>query len=245
MDSNKELMISKIKNTHSFKSNLEIYGDKDKKICFMWSRRAGCSITLKCFLDMVGLLADAEKYNNWIHTYKVDLYTPNVPYISIPELKKNNYNIIKTIVNPYSRAISIWRAQTSHNLSFRDYLKELVNDKISYFNNNDKEHLRPQYVKDEEKIITKYIKLDNYEKYDVMLDNGDIYTIDVTNYTSKHHAQRREDINYFVGDIKLNDIHNIVPKYYKYFYDEEIKEMVYKYYIDDIVKYNYTFEELK
>jgi hypothetical protein len=66
----------------------------------------------------------------------------------------------------------------------------------------------------------------------------------VTKYTSQHHAKRRDDITYFVGDIKLNDIHGKVPASYKYFYDDEIKEMVYTYYKTDIEKYNYTFEEM-
>jgi hypothetical protein len=49
----KEQLIQKIKSKPCFKSNLEIYGDKDKQLAFMWSPRGGCSITLKCFLDML------------------------------------------------------------------------------------------------------------------------------------------------------------------------------------------------
>jgi hypothetical protein len=241
---NKEFLINKIKSKNCFKSNNEIYGDKDTKIAFMWSPRGGCSITFKCFLDIIGLLEDAENYNDWIHNYRMEIMWHNIPYLSIPDMKFNNYHIIKTIVNPYSRAVSIWRAQSSHNLSFNDYLKELVNDKISYFNNNDKYHLRPQYINGEEEIVTKYIKLDKYEKYDFQLSNGKYLVVDVTKYTSNHHAERNENINYFVGNIKLNDIHNIIPKSYKYFYNEEIKQMVYKYYKNDIEKYNYTFEEM-
>jgi hypothetical protein len=241
---NKELLINRLKNTGCFKSNKELYGDRNKKICFLWSPRAGCSITFKCFLDMIGLLDDAEKYNEWIHNYRMEIMWPNISYISIPDLINNNFTIIKTLVNPYSRAVSIWRAQKSHNLSFRDYLKELIYNKISYFNENDKYHLKPQYVDEEEKFVTKYIKLDNFEKYDITLLDGTIYTVDVTKYTSKHHAKRSADINYFVGDIKLNDIHNNIPSSYKYFYDDEIKEMVYTYYKKDIEFYGYTFEEM-
>jgi len=238
---NKEVLIEKIKSKPCFKSNLEIYGDKDKKIAFMWSPRGGCSVTLKCFLDMVGLLEDAEKYSTWIHDFKVDLYTPNVPIISIPAMKNLGFHIIKTIVNPYSRAVSIWRVQTSHNLSFRDYLKQLVNNQIDYFSNNDKYHLRPQYITDEEKIVTKYIRLEKNETY---VPDGTMYTIDVNKYTSNHHAKRNESIQYFVGDIKLSDIHEIMPKSYKYFYDDEIKRMVYQYYKNDVDRYGYTFDEL-
>jgi hypothetical protein len=241
---NKEVLIEKIKSKPCFKSQLEIYGDTERKIAFMWSPRGGCSVTLKCFLQMMGLLEDAEKYSTWIHDYKVDLYTPNVPIISIPEMKKRGFHIIKTIVNPYSRAVSIWRVQSSHNLSFRDYLKQLVNNQIDYFSNNDKYHLRPQYIQGEEEIVTKYIRLDKYEKYDALLPDASFYTIDVTKFPSKHHAKRNESIEYFLGDIILSNIHEIMPKSYKYFYDEEIKNLVYKYYKNDIDKYGYTFDEL-
>ena len=245
----KDSLISRLKNTTCFRTWVKMpgdyyYGNVDKNVCFIWSPRAGCSITLKCFLDMVGLLDDAENYSNWIHDYKMNIYIRNVPEISINQLYKNNVNIIKTIVNPYSRAVSIWMAQSSHNLSFKDYLKQLINNTIDYFTVNDKYHLKPQYIDFEEKVITKYIKLDNFEKYDILLKDGTTYTIDVTKYTSQHHAKRRDDITYFVGDIKLHDIHGKVPASYKYFYDDEIKEMVYTYYKTDIEKYNYTFEEM-
>ena len=241
---NKEYLIERIKNTGCFKSDMGLYGDRNKKVCFLWSPRGGCSITFKCFLDMIGLLDDAEKYSNWIHNYRMEIMLPNISCISILDLKKNNYHIIKTIVNPYSRAVSIWIFQESHNLSFRDYLKELLNDKISYFNGNVKYHLKPQYVDGEEDIVTKYIKLDKFEKYEVLLSDGTTYTVDVTKYTSNHHAKRSEAINYFVGDIKLNDIKNIVPLSYKHFYDDEIKEMVYTYYKKDIEFYDYKFDEI-
>ena len=108
---NKQILIERVKNTSYFKSEMGLYGDKDKKICFLWSPRAGCSITFKCFLDMIGLLDDAENYNVWIHNYRMEIMIPNTYYIGISDLKKDNYHIIKTIVNPYSRAVSIWRFQ--------------------------------------------------------------------------------------------------------------------------------------
>ena len=35
-----------------------------------------------------------------------------------------------------------------------------------------------------------------------------------------------------------------LPKSYKYFYDDEIKKMVKIFYKDDIVKYNFTFDNI-
>ena len=49
-------------------------------------------------------------------------------------------------MNPYIIAVSIYRAHTSHYLTFREYLKQLLNNEIDYFNDNDKFHLQPQYI---------------------------------------------------------------------------------------------------
>ena len=49
-------------------------------------------------------------------------------------------------MNPSIRAGTINLAQTSHNLSFKNYVKQLVNNEIDYFNDNDKYHLHPQNI---------------------------------------------------------------------------------------------------
>ena len=85
---NKEYLIERIKNTGCFKSDMGLYGDRNKKVCFLWSPRGGCSITFKCFLDMIGLLDDAKQYNEWIHNYRMEIMVPNTSYIRIPDLKK-------------------------------------------------------------------------------------------------------------------------------------------------------------
>lgn len=67
--------------------------------------------------------------------------------------------------------------------------------------------MKPQYNENEHTIVTAYIKLDKFEKVDVMV-NTSLFTIDVTKYNSDHHA-KREYVNFFMGDIKLKDIKNI------------------------------------
>jgi hypothetical protein len=221
-----------------FKSDYEIYGCNNKKIGFMWSPRAGCTITFKCFLDMVGLLKDAEIYNNWLHKYRSDVLLKNIKYLSLPYLKQNNFHIIKTIVNPYSRSVSVWRILGNKSLSFRDFVKDFDSNSFSA---SDKYHMKPQYIENEHTIVTHYIKLDKFEKVDVMV-NTSLFTIDVTKYNSDHHV-KREDVNFFMGDIKLKDIKQY-PISYKYFYDDEIKQLVYNYYKNDIENYKYTFDEM-
>jgi len=145
-------------------------------------------------------------------------------------------------MNPYIRAVSIFRAQTSHNLSFRQYLKQL-NKKLDYFNENEIYHLHQQYIPNEKEIITKYIKIDKYECFEIKLSNGTLYNLDVNKYSSIHHGTKTEYTE-FCGDLLKNDVDKTLPKSYKYFYDEEIKKLVYTYYKQDIENYGYSFDDV-
>ena len=208
----------------------------------MWSPRAGCSITFQCFLDINNLLNEALNYNNFIHVYRMDIYQKNVPSIPLKQLIKENYIIIKSIVNPYSRAVSIWRGHISMDktISFKEYMKQLINETI-ILSKMDRNHTIPQYITNEESYITKYIKLDLNETYTIQLNNETDYIIDINKYTSTHHGVKTEHTNY-CGDICRKDI--ILPKSYKYFYDEETKKMVEDVYGIDIKMYNYSFEDM-
>ena len=222
-------------------SNL-FYCDNKNKICITFTPRGGCSISFKQYLDLVGLLKDGEDYNNFIHCYRMDIFNKNVKYIDINRLIEKKFVFIKFIMNPYIRAVSIYRVQTSHNLSFRQYLYQLINNKIDYFNNNDKYHYHPQYIPGEEKIITKYIKIDKNETFKIKLFDESLYDLNVNKYSSIHHGKKINNTK-FIGDLPRNDINNILPKSYKYFYDEEIKKMVNTYYKKDIEYYGYSFDD--
>ncbi len=222
------------------------YVDNKNKICMSFTPRGGCSISFMAYLDLVGLLNDGLDHNNFIHVYRCDIFNNQISYKDINELIKEKYTFIKFIMNPYIRAVSIYRAQTSHNLSFREYLKQLINNKISYFNENDLYHLNPQYIEGEEFIITKYIKINENEKYLLKLENGENYELDVNKYSkhaNTHHGKKNIENTEFCGDKPLNTIYNNLPKSYKYFYDDEIKKMVDIYYKNDIEKYFFDFDD--
>lgn len=218
------------------------YADNKNKICMTFSPRGGCSIAFQQYLDMVGLLKDGLTYNSFIHSYRCNLLNKVIPFINIENLVDQKYTFIKFIMNPYIRAVSIYRAQTSHNLSFRDYLKQLVKNEVGYFNANDKFHFEPQYIEGEERIITKYIKINENETYAITLADGSSYTVDVNRYTSIHHGKKNMNNTTFCGDLPRDSINKNLPASYKYFYDDEIKSMVDSYYKNDVNKYGFTFE---
>ena len=58
-----------------------------------------------------------------------------------------------------------------------------------------------------------------------------MYELDVNKYTSPHHDKKTNNTE-FCGDIPKDML--ILPKSYKYFYDEEIKNLVDIFYKNDI-----------
>jgi len=221
------------------------YADNKNKICITFTPRGGCSISFQLYLDLLGLLNDALNYNPFVHYYRGDIFEKHVVYCDINQLVNDGYTFIKFIMNPYIRAVSIFRAQTSHNLSFREYLIQLVNNEWDYFNGDDKWHLHPQYICGEENIITKYVKIDKNETFNITLFDGTPYTLDVNKYSSVHHGIKNKDNVTFCGDMSKDVINANLPKSYKYFYDDEIKKMVETFYIKDIEHYGYSFNDFE
>ncbi len=231
---------TKLNGNHAYKDL--IYGDHLNKICFLFSPRAGCTIVFQSYLDLIGLLKDGlNMYDqSQIHHYRCCTFVPNVPQIPIQQLIDEKYMFIKFIMNPYIRAVSIFRAHRCHNLTFRQFMKDMVSGETTYLTDGAKYHCHQQYMEGEEKVVTKYVRVNEYDTYTVTLHDDTDYVIDVNKYTSSHHGLKGIHTN-FCGDIHLNDVQNNLPASYKYFYDDEIKALVYACYGEDIRRYEFTF----
>jgi len=135
------------------------------------------------------------------------------------------------------RAIGVEPANNIAYIANKNGFKT-VND---YFNDNDKYHLQKQYIEGEELIITKYIRINENETYNIKLKDGRDYIIDPNKYSAPHHSVKTNNTE-FCGDIPKDTINQNLPKSYKYFYDEEIKSLVDTFYKDDVEKYNFSFD---
>jgi hypothetical protein len=248
-------LVHQIKSSNSFHTKLPIhhpfndliYGytitpstlQVRQQIAFCFTPRSGSSVIFKYYLDKINLLDDAEKhFPEFIHDYRNQLFNRFVNYINFnPEIK-----LIKFITNPYKRAVSIWIVQTSHNWSFRNYLKNLVANNISHFCDNDKYHLLPQYIKGEEDYIYQYFKIDKGVVFNI---HNKPYTFPIdfsNNYSSSHHIKKYTEpiTSLFLGDVKLEDINKyVIGTTYNNFYDDEIKQLVEQYYYFDVFFYQY------
>lgn len=243
-------LIDNIRNT---KASFTVYGNSDysnlwyvdnlNKICITFSPRGGCSVAFQQYLDLLGLLNDGLNYDDhkhFIHKYRCEIFHPNINYKKMDELIEQKYTFVKFIMNPYIRAVTVYRNQTSVSVSFREYLKLHINNQINY-NNADLYHSREQYIDGEENIITKYIKINENETYNIRLNNNSLYELNANKYNSVHHGKKTNN-NDFCGDIPKDIINKNLPKNYKCFYDSEIKNLVDIIYKNDIKKYNFNFD---
>jgi len=216
------------------------YTDDINKICLTFSPRGGCSVSFKQYLDLVGLLADGEAYQPFIHKYRMEIFLPHVQYFPIEQLINQQYTFIKFVMNPYIRAVSIYWHGTSYDKSFREYLHMRLEPALDHRTSDEKWHSMEQYITGEEKIITKYIKISDNETYSIMLKNGEEYEFNPNKFTSIHHGTKH-DTTEFCGDIPRSIICKMLPDNYKWFYDEEIRGLVERLYSNDIEQYGFKF----
>lgn len=214
------------------------------KFIIDWSAKAACTIICKIFFDYMDELEKALNYNNWIHKSRSKYYK-KYGIVNSNLLLSNKIIKIKFVRNPYSRAVSSYLHIMStsvkktlfnnEDMSFYTFLLNL--EKKKYPSNP---HYNLQMIDSEkEKTFNHIIKIENLEKEIKNLNK--LYNLNLNyDFTSNHHTvKHRIDIN--VCYVNFSQILKI--PYYNNFYDEKTKNLVYKIYKSDIIKYNYTFED--
>lgn len=225
--------------------------NKNKSKCRFiidWTPKAACTIICKIFFDYMDELEEALKFNEWIHRSR-EKYYKKYGMVTRNLLLQNNIIKIKFVRNPYSRAVSsylhVMKNIRSFNIfnredmSFYTFLLNLEKQKYSS-DTNYNDHYNLQMIDSEkENTFHHIIKVENLEEEIKNLNKR--YHINLNhNFTSNHHIiKNRIDIN--ISSTKYSQILKI--PYYNNFYDEKTKNLVDKIYNDDIIRYNYTFED--
>jgi len=210
--------------------------NNDKKIIFGWSAKCGCSHIKRIFWNL-----DNDNINN-------------EPHIKIEELNKlpdntNEYDIILFIRNPYKRIVSGFLDKYKKDGSFRKmwknkkitfslFLDEIISENWDVI---DKHHFIQQTSEkfDENKILqAKSYRIFDIENIDYsyieMLYNKKINN-DVLHIKQGHERKTYENtINYNVYDLEMEEYYENNINY-KYFYNHEIKNKIYKFYENDFI----------
>jgi hypothetical protein len=236
----------KISRTVLGKSNYRnlFYCDDENKICFAFTPRSGCSVCFQQFLHLVGLLEDANNFSSFVHNYRMFLNS-HLKVVPIKKLVEQKYLFIKFIINPYRRIVSCFNYRANEykkEMSFREYLKNLLRDKNDdkIFSNDEIWHHQNQYINGEKDIINFYYVVNENPIYIIRLFDGRNYAIDLSKFQSVHHT-KKTNIQNFCGDIKYKDLINKFPQDYKCMYDHEIKSLVDEIFKIDIKQYNFKF----
>lgn len=224
--------------------------NKEKKILFHTSPKSNCTVVAKMFYEYINLLTEALNYCPWIHDYTRDKYYIRPKKDNLKEVLK-----IKFVRNPFTRAVSSYLHVMHTNLknemklnneSFFDFLN-IIKTSPQYVGAN---HYLPQYnQKYPNEYFNEIIKVENInteiqrvnEKYSVHFNPYH----DSCHFKSKHISNENTT---FVGYSSFDEINKMIENnrlpHYSYFYDENIKNIVSQIFAEDIVKYNYSFEEI-
>jgi hypothetical protein len=211
--------------------------DINKKIIFGWSAKCGCS-----HIKNIYWFLQTDNLINEIHTFKDNNKLPDDIY---------NYTTIIFSRNPYKRIISGFldkyhvKGQYRHLwknsfLSFSQFVDKVI---IRHWETIDKHHFTPQTTEgfDKKILLSKIIKFYDIEKIDYeyieQLYNKKIPEC-VTKKTMGHERKFKVNIkdiyDKYVYDLNIADFINYNIDI-KYFYNEEIREKVYNFYIEDFI----------
>ena len=208
--------------------------DTDKKIIFGWSPKCGCSHIKHIFWFL-----KTDNVDNLIHTSKDINELPNdiENYITIIFIRNSYKRLISGFLDKYKKNGSYRHLWTNDFLSFSQFVDNL----ISYDKQIEHNHFTPQTSAqfDKKIMLSKIIKFYDIGKIDYeyieQLYNKKIPKC-ILNKKEGHERFLCVNVecyyNNYVYDLHIDDYidYNIDIKY---FYNEDIREKVFNFYIND------------
>ena len=227
---------------------MEAYSSKYDYM-IVWSAKSGCTLLRQLFL--------------YLHKEELEMYPPDHWHSLNKYFPKNiniNKNDIKKIVlgrNPYYRVVSMFcnkycgggghcilsRYFELEKCTFREFVKKLKSLKDNGELNNIVEHISNQTTYNDEN--TYKLKVENFNesiieiynrmnlqnlipKIEEFLSNKDVF---INNTTRNSECEYIYDKEYTINSTIFPD--------YKYFYDDELLDLVFDIYKSDFINFNY------
>ncbi|HHK5554979.1 RNA methyltransferase [Bacillus anthracis] len=237
---------------------------KDFPLILFWSHKSGCTSLANWFFFQIGLLSEAQKYNDFIHYYEFWVYKNNKDYIpalqnSLLEAKKD---VCKLVRNPYARAVSSFLLLADNPYAspqWENIRKCFYNDKYSKKGISFKQflyyvqafgtnslaidiHFSQQYVRGEEAFIQHYIPLEDFNNQITKIEEKyGLIKSDLAILTNSDH-NRGPKMIYTGNYAELSIIDKDFPRFptYESFYDKETMDLVTEIYAQDFEMYPYT-----
>jgi len=207
--------------------------DTNKKIIFGWSAKCGCS-----HIKTIFYFLQTDNLVNPIHTKKD--YNNKLPndienYITIIFIRNPYKRIISGFLDKYKKKGDLWK---NPFLSFSQFVDKLINCDWKIINYH---HFTPQTTEqfDKKILLSKSCKFYDIGKIDYeyieQLYNKKIPKCIINKKQGHERLLNVEsDYNDYVYDLHIDDYidYNIDIKY---FYNKDIKEKVFNFYINDFI----------
>ncbi len=224
--------------------------DDRNKLIMDWSAKAGCTIATKMFFRHMGLLEEAQAYDEWIHNYREQVFY-RTHQTTLTKLQDPRYFKFKVVRNPFARATSSYiyamyneffvdlRTGKLADMSFREFIDMLGRIDVRRCNM----HLAQQ-KKDYEYqlpgVFNVICRLEDIAHGLAQVNAATGLNLNVDGLWSEHHTRRTRESGVCVADEPWSKLIDRVPDY-RYFYTEDLAEKIRTIYADDCSTYGYEW----
>lgn len=235
--------------------------DNRTNIAVLWSHKSACTFISKWFYFQLGHGVAAEDFHN-VHFYRDEVYYKSKIYRQSKSDFANNvrrFSTIKIVRNPYSRAVSSYfqlihmlksknqaaldfvNDKSLKGISFEDFVLKLEESNIAKCNLHWRQQLHPLEQTKSIKV-NQIIKLKEANKKIKLIEEK--LELRKTNLNrlkkSTHHSKTNSQTDAFVGDKKFTADEFLNRPSFELFYNDVLKEKIYKIYKLDFEFYDYS-----
>jgi hypothetical protein len=236
-----------------------------------WTPKAGCTSLTKWFLFHTGDLTEALQHAKWIHRYRIEVFEARDGYGAelLDLVSTGSKPLFKLVRNPYDRAVSSFlhvlaameqrrlnrgrrlplRAQAMFTeagfgtaISFRQFLETMKSNGLR--DNRINQHLNPQYRRGEESMVSRFIRLENFDNEIRALEREFALAVSPLDLITRsaHHRRKSNGKGECLADtvFEPGSIMREETPAYESFYNERTRTLVRELYDDDFGHYGYA-----
>lgn len=236
--------------------------DLDRRLCLLFSNKAGCTTLTKWFFQQTGRLAAALRYHPWVHRYRIEVYLGEPGYReALAQIHRPDLHRAKLVRSPYSRAVSAYLhaiRSTYADYALSEFLGRAINavsrfsfaEFVRYLESCDitccDPHFRQQCSPAEQSgdlQIDRLMRLESLQsdlaglEASLGLPSTDLESLS----RSPHHNRRESASGEFCGQRVFSSNRRGYPPFHD-FYDENLRSRVHHLYAADFARYDYAPE---
>ena len=222
-----------------------------KFICF-WNAKSACGTVKTWFLNLKGVF----EWDYSPHS-EVSKYTDKITKNQLVEYPYNDYYKFTVVRNPWKRLVSYYKnkkiVMRHKNINFHidkarpGYSGDITFEELVKFiydtpDFRREDHVISQYYGLENVKFDKIVKVENFhdDMEQVKKDLNISLNFDFKNQYHQPPSPLSNSKDYVFNKKPLDFNNNDLPSY-EYFYNDELKDLVYKSYKNDVEMFNYNF----